>query len=130
MREEDFASADGVRIHMREWRPEGAPRAVVNPGRNSERVLEPLSDGNALARGDVLLIETGGGGGRGHPYDRPEALVLRDVSEGYVSTDAARREYGVVIEDGALDSAATEAMRADRPAADAFHRREYVHAFA
>ncbi len=108
----------------------GAPRAVVNPGRNSERVLEPLSDGNALARGNVLLIETGGGGGRGHPYDRPATLVLRDVSEGYVSMDAARREYGVVIEDGALDMAATEAVRADRPAADAFHRRAYVHAFA
>jgi alpha-beta hydrolase superfamily lysophospholipase len=29
MREEDFQSAGGVRIHMREWLPDGAPRAVV-----------------------------------------------------------------------------------------------------
>ncbi|MGE0279906.1 MAG: lysophospholipase [Rhizobiaceae bacterium] len=29
MREEDFKSLDGVRIHMREWLPDGAPRAVV-----------------------------------------------------------------------------------------------------
>jgi acylglycerol lipase len=29
MREEDFTSLGGVRIHMREWLPEGAPRAVV-----------------------------------------------------------------------------------------------------
>jgi N-methylhydantoinase B len=108
----------------------GPARAVVNPGRNSERVLQPLSDGNALSRGDVLRIETGGGGGRGHPFDRPAALVLRDVLEGYVSTDAARREYGVVIEDGALDAAATGRARADRPATRAFHRLEYVDAFA
>jgi acylglycerol lipase len=37
VREEDFRSADGTRIHMREWLPEGAPRAVVVicPGVNS-----------------------------------------------------------------------------------------------
>jgi alpha-beta hydrolase superfamily lysophospholipase len=29
MREEGFQSAGGVRIHMREWLPDGAPRAVV-----------------------------------------------------------------------------------------------------
>ena len=81
----------------------GAARATVNPGRNSERVLQPLSDGNRLSHGDVLRIETGGGGGRGHPYDRAPALVLRDVEEGYVSVDAARLHYGVVIEGGALD---------------------------
>ena len=54
----------------------GIARCVVNPGRNTERVLAPLSDGNVLRRGDVLRIETGGGGGRGDPFTRPEALVL------------------------------------------------------
>ncbi|MBM9594506.1 alpha/beta hydrolase [Rhodobacteraceae bacterium MCCB 386] len=29
MREEDFASAGGVRIHMRSWEAQGAARAVV-----------------------------------------------------------------------------------------------------
>jgi acylglycerol lipase len=29
MREDDFTSSGGLRIHRREWRPEGAPRAVV-----------------------------------------------------------------------------------------------------
>jgi N-methylhydantoinase A len=69
----------------------GVGRAVVNPGRANERVLKPLSDGNKLRKGDVLRMETGGGGGRGHPYDRPAALVLRDVLEGYVSVEAAAR---------------------------------------
>jgi len=108
----------------------GLPRAVVNPGRNSERILNPLSDGNWLRKGDVLRIETGGGGGRGHPFDRDPELVLRDVLEGYVSQEAALREYGVVIEAGRLDLAATAHLRADRPASRAFHRLEYVDAIA
>ena len=108
----------------------GAARAVVNPGRADERVLAPLSDGNRLVRGDILRIETGGGGGRGHPFDRDPALVLRDVLEGYVSIDAASRRYGVVIRDSGLDGAATEVARASRPAARAFHRTEYVDALA
>jgi N-methylhydantoinase B len=38
-----------------------------------------------------------GGGGYGQPYQRPAALVLHDVINGYVSLEAAEREYGVVI---------------------------------
>jgi N-methylhydantoinase B len=106
----------------------GAARCVINPGRNSERVLAPLSDGNDLRKGDVLRIETGGGGGRGHPYDRPVELVLRDVLEGYVSPEAAEAEYGVVIVGDAIDHEATDAARADRPATRAFHRKAYVDA--
>ena len=101
-------------------------RVVVNPGTPEERVLQPLSDGNRLVRGDVLVIETGGGGGHGHPFDRPPEEVLADVEGGFVSADAAIRDYGVVIRDGLLDLTATEGMRRDRPAAKAFHRGEYV----
>jgi len=106
----------------------GRARAVVNPGRPNERVLAPLSDGNRLRRGDVLRIETGGGGGRGHPFDRDPGLVLRDVLEGYVSVDAASRRYGVVIRDGELDDEATRVARHARPDSRAFHRTEYVDA--
>jgi N-methylhydantoinase B len=101
-------------------------RAVVNPGAPEERVLPPLSDGNRLVRGDILVIETGGGGGHGHPYDRPAEEVLADVEGGFVSAEAAARDYGVVIRDGVLDISATESLRRDRPDAKAFHRGEYV----
>jgi len=106
----------------------GSGRAVVNSGRANERVLVPLSDGNVIRKGDILRIETGGGGGRGHPYDRNPDTVLRDVLEGYVSVEAAARDYGVVIREGALDLAATEHRRRNRPEAGAFHRTEYVDA--
>lgn len=104
----------------------GAGRAVVNPGEPDERVLQPLSDGNVLRYGDVLRIETGGGGGRGHPFDRPASRVAQDVADGLVSAGAAARHYGVAIRQGVLDEAATAALRRDRPEAGAFHRHGYV----
>ncbi|GJD53030.1 Acetophenone carboxylase delta subunit [Methylobacterium crusticola] len=108
----------------------GSGRAVVNPGTPGERLLAPLSDGNRLARGDVLRIETGGGGGHGHPFDREPEAVLEDVLGGFVSREAAQRHYGVALAGDALDAAATAALRADRPPTRAFHRHEYVDALA
>ncbi len=108
----------------------GSGRAVVNPGHADERVLAPLSDGNRLKCGDVLLMETGGGGGRGHPYDRGADLVLRDVLDGFVSVEGAARHYGVVIREGAIDEDATRARRAQRPQVGKFHRTSYVDALA
>ena len=106
----------------------GVGRATVNPGTERERVLAPLSDGNRLVRGDILRMETGGGGGHGHPFDRPAERVLEDVLGGYVGVDAARDNYGVVIADGAIDRQATAALRRQRPATRRFHRQEYVDA--
>jgi N-methylhydantoinase B len=85
-----------------------------------------LSDGTRVKRGDILRIETGGGGGHGHPFDRPVEAVLEDVLGGFVSVGSARRLYGVAIRDEAVDEAATAALRSDRPQGRAFHRKEYV----
>jgi N-methylhydantoinase B len=48
-----------------------------------------------IAAGDTVRILTGGGGGYGPARERDRAAVLRDVEEGYVSVEAARRDYGV-----------------------------------
>lgn len=106
----------------------GAGCAVINPGTERERALAPLSDGNRLKRGDILRIETGGGGGHGHPFDRPAQKVLEDVLGGYVGREAAERLYGVVMSGNAVNEAATARLRADRPAVRRFHRSEYVDA--
>jgi N-methylhydantoinase B len=105
----------------------GSGRAVVNPGTPKERVLPPLSDGHVLKRGDVIRIETGGGGGWGHPYDREPERVLADVLGGVVSRESAHRDYGVVLTDDgrAIDDNATRERRKSRPAAKLFHRHEY-----
>ena len=90
----------------------GAPSDfVLNPGTARERVLGN-TDLVTMDPGDVLHIHSPGGGGRGDPLAREPERVLLDVARGYVSVAAAARDYGVVIRDGALDEAATEAARA------------------
>lgn len=106
----------------------GRGSVVLNPGTPGERPLAVLSDGNVLRRGDVLRIETGGGGGRGHPHDRPPEQVAEDVRGGFVTEAGARRHYGVAVVDGALDPGETARLRAERPKVRAFHRNEYVDA--
>jgi N-methylhydantoinase B len=43
--------------------------------------------------GDVIELRLGGGGGYGHPAEREPAAVHADVREGYVTEEAARRDY-------------------------------------
>lgn len=47
-----------------------------------------------LEAGDVFVTLQGGGGGYGEPGRRPAEEIERDVSAGYVSEGAARRDYG------------------------------------
>ena len=53
--------------------------------------------GLALAPGDLLCVETGGGGGYGSPAQRPLPAIQRDLDAGYVSAAAAAQDYGVTI---------------------------------
>jgi len=51
---------------------------------------------------DRLVLELPGGAGYGDPHQRPAELVARDVLDGLVSPEAARRDYGVTVgKDGA-----------------------------
>lgn len=122
---------DGVKMPawgVRGGKNGGRGRAVVNPGTDQERLLDPFSDGNVLKRGDVLRLETGGGGGWGHPFDREPDRVLADVLNGYVSHEAAALDYAVALSaDGrSVDLEATAALRAKREVVNGlFHRGEY-----
>lgn len=103
-------------------------RCVVNPGRPDERVLPPMSDGNVLRRGDVVRLDTSGGGGWGNPLDRPIERVRKDVLGGFISTESAREDYGVVMDGstGAVDAAETGRLRAaKRGPVRMFHRNGY-----
>jgi N-methylhydantoinase B len=61
----------------------------------------------------VVTIEIPGGGGYGSPLQRAPEAVLADVRDGYVTIEAARERYGVVIDSAswAIDDAATRARR-------------------
>lgn len=116
-----------------------APTGLVNLGMQSGRYLYPPEglfggrpgararfsvsgkDGNPygltqLSRGDVVTIEAPGGGGYGDPLERDPEMVETDVADGYVTIEAARGEYGVVIDKatGRVDGEATKALRASR----------------
>jgi N-methylhydantoinase B/oxoprolinase/acetone carboxylase alpha subunit len=51
-----------------------------------------------LHRGDELYYRTPGGGGFGDPALRDPAAVREDVAEGYVSAEAAQRDYGLILD--------------------------------
>lgn len=68
-------------------------------GNTGKRLPSTLSE-YGLHGGDLLCIETPGGGGYGDPRERDPALVKRDVQQGKVSMRAAREIYGVSMADG------------------------------
>lgn len=75
--------------------------------------LNPLLSGHKFGKGESFMFESTGGGGWGNPLMRPVSEVLDDVLDEYISIDAARHDYGVVVdpETLSLDEAATAALR-------------------
>jgi len=82
----------------------------------TEEWLPAKCDGVKVKEGDVLYFNTWGGGGWGNPLERDADLVAFDARRGLISVDGAKR-YGVVIAaDGAVDTGATEKLRAEMAA--------------
>ena len=73
--------------------------------------LGPKPGHMALAAGDVLGYAFQGGGGYGDPIKRDPAAVLSDVVNGHVGVEAAKSQYGVVLEGHAVDQNATQKQR-------------------
>jgi N-methylhydantoinase B len=88
-------------------------RTVINPGPGEQLVHGKQS--REFAYGDVISFQQSGAGGYGDALERDPARVLDDVLDEYVSVEAARREYGVVVVgegiDLRVDDEATRALR-------------------
>ena len=84
---------------------------------NGERqVLPSKCDNIKVAKGDLVIFDTWGGGGWGDPLERDPTAVGTDVLKGLVTQGGARR-YGVVCDArGRVDQAATEALRKEMAA--------------
>lgn len=101
------------------WGLDGGGPALPNQVRYSvdgTDVVPPTGkiDATMLAPGDYISIRSGGGGGYGHPFDRPADDVARDVVEGYVGADAARELYGVAVDAaGQVDHEQTDRLRSE-----------------
>jgi N-methylhydantoinase B len=84
--------------------------------RRGGRPLEPSPlpgkvSGFPLEAGDLVVMESSGGGGFGDALERDSQLVAADLAQGYVTPAAAEAIYGVVLRDGAIAPAATAARR-------------------
>ena len=93
-------------------------------GRASGRTSRPDGEARDVGVGALSVLETpeefaelrvAGGSGFGDPLERPFEAVQRDLDAGYVTAEGARRDYGCVVgEDGLIDRAASERLRAGR----------------
>ena len=93
----------------------GAPSSNVVVSNGVARALPTMPmQAFTLEQGDRFTHVSAGGGGFGAPRERDPEAVLADVLDGKVSPQAARERYGVVIEEGAVDMAATRALRRER----------------
>lgn len=72
----------------------GTAAKVTLVKKNGEEIVMGKGYFNALL-GEKLVIETSGGGGYGNPKDRPLALVKKDVNEGKISSESAKKIYGL-----------------------------------
>jgi len=74
--------------------------------------------GVAIRAGDIVVMQSAGGGGYGDPLARDPERVREDVMAGYVSRERARAGYGVILTaSGEVDAPATQAERARLAAA-------------
>jgi N-methylhydantoinase B len=80
-------------------------------GERSPPLVSKITDVR-IRQGMRVRLETPGGGGFGDPFTREPDRVARDVALGYVSVEAARRDYGVALgANDEVDSAETARLR-------------------
>ena len=89
----------------------GNGHVILRPSTDREEVTGMIYE--SMTPGDVLVNNSGGGGGWGDPFKRDPEKVREDVRNDYVSLEQAREVYGVVIDADSLtvDAAATAAAR-------------------
>ena len=93
----------GARNHFWVRRGDQPVEPSPLPGKVGSFPLEP---------GDVVVMESSGGGGFGDALERDPARIAADLAQGYVTPTAAEARYGVVLTGGGVDGAATAARRA------------------
>jgi N-methylhydantoinase B len=86
---------------------------VVNPGPQQRVLPQNPMEAIRISRGEVFCHIGAGGAGVGNPLDRDPIKVQDDVEEERITALYAREVYGVVLENNAVNLAAT-AIERDR----------------
>jgi len=114
------------RVECRPWGLFGGLSAMGNAVElrrsNGDRVTFPSGKvfSQLLKAGDSWMLKSGGGGGFGSPLERDVSRVELDVVQGYISHDAAKDQYGVIVDrrTNKADKRATTALRAQMHSMD------------
>ena len=72
-------------------KPGALAESIPNPDGNGEKLHS--KETREIKRGDVLSFRLSGAGGYGPPEKRDPKAIERDVADGYVTSEAARRDY-------------------------------------
>ncbi len=91
-------------------RPAAVNTLIVNPDTPEAEVVNK-ANAKPIKAGGRISVRSGGGGGYGNPFERDPELVRLDVVRGYVSLEAARRDYGVVLYPDTLDIDVTKTQQ-------------------
>jgi N-methylhydantoinase B len=75
-------------------KPGSLAESILNPDGNGEKLHS--KETREIKQGDVLSFRLSGAGGYGPPDKRDPAAIARDIADGYVTPEAAHRDYGWV----------------------------------
>jgi len=64
-----------------------------------------------LEKGDVVIMETSGGGGYGEPLERDLQKIEGDLLAGVLTEEKAEARYGIILRSGQIDRKETELLR-------------------
>ena len=88
--------------------------SIESGGRVKSLDVPGKATGYIIRKGDLVVMESAGGGGYGDPLSRPTLEVARDNMANYVSSDHAKSVYGVCIDEkGEVDEVKTGHLRSD-----------------
>jgi N-methylhydantoinase B len=90
----------------------GRGRFLLNPNTTEAKLIASKVSDVLVGEGDVISVQTAGGGGFGSPLERDPDLVAHDYLQGKVSTQEAHDRYGVALSDeGVVDHKTTSILR-------------------
>jgi len=73
-------------------KPGALAESILNPQGNGERLHS--KETREITQGDVLSFRLSGAGGYGPPEKRSRQAIADDIADGYVTREAAQRDYG------------------------------------
>jgi N-methylhydantoinase B len=79
-------------------KPGGSGLVTVFPASSGAPIPMCKAKGYRLNAGDIVVLETGGGGGYGSPSERKLESIQRDLLRGYITRESAMRDYSVALD--------------------------------